>query len=111
MEHDCFGYAPRDLLVRLVLGGTITARGGQTLGAATFEIEHLPLARSTSNGYQAEVVMPALEHALIEAIAGLVGRLKTKPQVIEYARAFKAPQAPSAVPVTPSPVITAPPIY
>lgn len=113
MENNCMGNAPRDLIVRSVLGGIITERGGKKLGAtSSVEKEQLALA-SSSNGYQAEVVMPALEQALIKATAVLVGRLGRDPKLIEYARAFKAPrEAPSSRgPVAPSPLITAPPIY
>lgn len=130
MENDCsknyvgflllplapylpFG-GPRDLNVRLSLGGAITDQGGSTpLGEASFEAERLPLVGGIFNTYKVEEVSPHLEQALLETMAGLVNRLATKPKFMEYARSFKAPQqAPlSGVPITPDAVITAPPIY
>ena len=112
MQFDCPG-ASRDLKVRLMLGGKITDRGGQTLlGEASIERKQLPLASGYGDTLNVEVIRPALEQALLETMAGLVRRLAAKPKLIEYARKEATHKVPSAAGrSTPSPVITAPPIY
>lgn len=108
MEDVCSSGMRYDLRIRLLLGGTITDQWGQALLAETsFETEQLLLAR-----YDADV-RPAVERALLEAVARLVRRLATKPKLIDYARTFEAThKAPTAAtPIAPVPAITAPPIY